>query len=124
MIEIGRARALDDGILAGIEWMCGDAEPLPFADRSFDLYTIAFGIRNVTRLERALAEARRVLKPGGRFLCLEFTPAVAPLLQPLYDLYSSVSCRCSAKSSPATATPIPIWSKASAVSRARASWPR
>jgi demethylmenaquinone methyltransferase / 2-methoxy-6-polyprenyl-1,4-benzoquinol methylase len=88
MLEIGRARAIDEGILGGIEWLCGDAEALPFADRSFDLYTIAFGLRNVTRPERALAEARRVLKPGGRFLCLEFTPAVTPLLQPLYDLYS------------------------------------
>ncbi|MGH7095821.1 MAG: class I SAM-dependent methyltransferase [Stellaceae bacterium] len=88
MLEIGRARMIDDGILAGIEFLCGDAERLPFADRSFDLYTIAFGIRNVTRLDRALAEARRVLKPGGRFLCLEFTPAVTPVLQPLYDFYS------------------------------------
>jgi demethylmenaquinone methyltransferase/2-methoxy-6-polyprenyl-1,4-benzoquinol methylase len=88
MLETGRARALDDGILAGIEWLCGDAERLPVADRSCDLYTIAFGLRNVTRIERALAEARRVLKPGGRFLCLEFTPAVTPMLQPLYDLYS------------------------------------
>ena len=88
MIQVGRSRALDDGILSGIEFLCGDAEQLPFADRSFDLYTIAFGIRNVTRLERALAEARRVLRPGGRFMCLEFTPAVTPLLKPLYDAYS------------------------------------
>jgi len=88
MLEIGRAGAIDDGILGGIEWLCGDAEALPFADRSFDLYAIAFGLRNVTRIERALAEARRVLRPGGRFMCLEFTPAVTPLLQPLYDLYS------------------------------------
>lgn len=88
MLELGRAHAIDDGILAGIEWLGGDAENLPFADRSFDLYTIAFGLRNVTRIERALAEARRVLRPGGRFLCLEFTPAVSPPLQPLYDLYS------------------------------------
>jgi len=88
MLETGRARAIDDGILGGIEWLCGDAEQLPLADRSADLYTIAFGLRNVTRIERALAEARRVLKPGGRFLCLEFTPAVSPVLQPLYDLYS------------------------------------
>ena len=96
MLEIGRARAIDDGVLDGIEFLCGDAETLPFADRSFDLYTIAFGLRNVTRIERALAEARRVLRPGGRFLCLEFAPSVAPVLQPLYDLYSFHSCRCSA----------------------------
>jgi len=88
MLETGRARAIDDGVLAGIEWLAGDAEALPFADRSFDLYTIAFGLRNVTRIESALAEARRVLKPGGRFLCLEFTPAVSPALQPFYDAYS------------------------------------
>ena len=88
MLEIGRARALDRGILYGIEWLGADAERLPFAERSFDLYTIAFGLRNVTHIEAALAEARRVLKPGGRFMCLEFTPEVTPLLQPLYDLYS------------------------------------
>ena len=88
MLEIGRARALDQGILVGIEWVCADAERLPVADRSVDLYTIGFGLRNVTRIDRALAEARRVLKPGGRFMCLEFTPEITPLLQPLYDLYS------------------------------------
>ena len=88
MLETGRARAIDDGILDGIEWLCGDAEKLPFGDRSFDLYTIAFGLRNVTHMDKALAEARRVLKPGGRFMCLEFTPSIAPLLQPIYDLYS------------------------------------
>lgn len=88
MLEIGRARALDRGILDGIEWVAADAEQLPFPKHSFDLYTIAFGLRNVTRIEAALAEARRVLKPGGRFLCLEFTPQTTPLLQPFYDLYS------------------------------------
>ena len=88
MLEIGRARALDQGILTGIEWVCADAEHLPVADHSIDLYTIAFGLRNVTRIDSALAEARRALKPGGRFLCLEFTPEITPLLQPLYDLYS------------------------------------
>jgi demethylmenaquinone methyltransferase / 2-methoxy-6-polyprenyl-1,4-benzoquinol methylase len=88
MLEIGRARALDRGILYGIEWLGADAERLPFAERSFDLYTIAFGLRNVTRIEAALGEAKRVLKPGGRFICLEFTPGVGPPLQPLYDLYS------------------------------------
>jgi demethylmenaquinone methyltransferase/2-methoxy-6-polyprenyl-1,4-benzoquinol methylase len=88
MLAIGRARALDQGVLTGIEWVCADAERLPTADRSVDLYTVAFGLRNVTRLDAALAEARRVLKPGGRFLCLEFAPEIMPLLQPLYDLYS------------------------------------
>ena len=88
MLAIGRARAIDSGVLDGIEWVCADAEQLPVADRSADLYTIAFGLRNVTRLDRALAEARRVLKPGGRFLALEFAPQVSPPLQPLYDLYS------------------------------------
>jgi demethylmenaquinone methyltransferase / 2-methoxy-6-polyprenyl-1,4-benzoquinol methylase len=88
MLALGRNRAVDRGILAGIEWICADAEALPAADRSADLYTIAFGLRNVTRIEAALAEARRVLRPGGRFLCLEFTPRVTPILQPLYDLYS------------------------------------
>ena len=88
MLAIGRDRALDQGILSGIEWVCADAESLPIADRSMDLYTIGFGLRNVTRIDVALAEARRVLRPGGRFLCLEFTPEITPLLQPLYDLYS------------------------------------
>jgi demethylmenaquinone methyltransferase/2-methoxy-6-polyprenyl-1,4-benzoquinol methylase len=88
MLAIGRARALDQGILTGIEWVCADAERLPVADRSVDLYTVGFGLRNVTHIDRALAEARRVLKPGGRFLCLEFTPEITPFLQPLYDLYS------------------------------------
>jgi demethylmenaquinone methyltransferase/2-methoxy-6-polyprenyl-1,4-benzoquinol methylase len=88
MLEEGRARAIDRGVLAGLDWLAADAERLPFAERSFDLYTIAFGLRNVTRIPAALAEARRVLKPGGRFLALEFTPAVIPPWQPLYDLYS------------------------------------
>lgn len=88
MLEIGRTRALDQGILFGLEWLAADAERLPFPDRSFDLYTIAFGLRNVTHFETALIEARRVLRPGGRFLCLEFSPEVTPLLQPLYDIYS------------------------------------
>ncbi|HKD46798.1 MAG TPA: bifunctional demethylmenaquinone methyltransferase/2-methoxy-6-polyprenyl-1,4-benzoquinol methylase UbiE [Rhizomicrobium sp.] len=71
-----------------IEWVCGDAEKLPFPDAHFDGYTIAFGIRNVTHIERALEEARRVLKPGGRFLCLEFSKVEVPGLDKLYDAYS------------------------------------
>ena len=88
MVEAGRDRAYDRGIVRGIEWIVGDAERLPFKARSFDAYTIAFGMRNLTRMEAALAEAARVLVPGGRFLCLEFSPAVMPGLDKLYDLYS------------------------------------
>ena len=72
----------------GIVWLCGDAENLPVKDASQDAYTIAFGIRNTTHLDKVLAEAYRVLKPGGRFLCLEFSRVVAPGLDSLYDLYS------------------------------------
>ena len=88
MLAIGRARTLDQGILTGIEWVCADAERLPVSERSVDHYTIAFGLRNVSRIDAALAEGRRVLKHGGHFLCLEFTPEITPFLQPLYDLYS------------------------------------
>jgi demethylmenaquinone methyltransferase / 2-methoxy-6-polyprenyl-1,4-benzoquinol methylase len=88
MLAVGRDRAIDANRLGTIEWVCADAEALPLPDRSVDACTIAFGIRNVTRIDRALAEARRVLVPGGRFLCLEFTPAPSPALRPPYDLYS------------------------------------
>jgi demethylmenaquinone methyltransferase/2-methoxy-6-polyprenyl-1,4-benzoquinol methylase len=88
MLNVGRDRAIDRGILAGIDWVCGDAEALPFADRTVDGYTIAFGLRNVTDIDEALAEARRVLRPGGRFLCLEFSRLALPGLERLYDLYS------------------------------------
>ena len=88
MLAIGRNRALDRGIIQGIEWINGDAQRLPFADGMFDAYTIAFGLRNLTRLHDALTEARRVLKPGGRFLCLEFSHVAVPVLDRLYDLYS------------------------------------
>jgi len=71
-----------------IRWVCGNAECLPVPDASMDAYTIAFGIRNVTHIDKALAEARRVLKPGGRFLCLEFSRVEAPILDKIYDQYS------------------------------------
>jgi demethylmenaquinone methyltransferase / 2-methoxy-6-polyprenyl-1,4-benzoquinol methylase len=85
MIEAGRARA---GEAERLTFVRGNAENLPFPDRSFDAYTIAFGIRNVTHIEAALAEAYRVLKPGGRFLCLEFSTVEVPLLDTLYQAYS------------------------------------
>lgn len=88
MLGVGRDRAMDRGIVEGIEWINGDAEKLPVPDGSFDAYTTAFCIRNVTRIEKALREARRVLKPGGHFLCLEFSHVDRPLLQKAYDAYS------------------------------------
>jgi demethylmenaquinone methyltransferase/2-methoxy-6-polyprenyl-1,4-benzoquinol methylase len=88
MLTVGRNRAIDRGILSGIEWVAGDAEHLPFTDRSFDAHTVAFGLRNVTHLDQALSEARRVLRPGGRLLCLEFSHVALPVLDRLYDLYS------------------------------------
>jgi demethylmenaquinone methyltransferase/2-methoxy-6-polyprenyl-1,4-benzoquinol methylase len=88
MVETGRDRALDRGIVRGIEWLVGDAQSLPVASASVDAYTIAFGLRNVTEIDAALVEARRVLKPGGRFLCLEFSHVVVPLFGTLYDRFS------------------------------------
>jgi len=89
MVAVGRDRAIDRGWIGGIDWVVGDAEALPFAEMSLDRYAIAFGLRNVTRPERALAEARRVLKPGGRLVCLEFSRVALPWLARLYDVYSA-----------------------------------
>ncbi|MBM3571458.1 MAG: bifunctional demethylmenaquinone methyltransferase/2-methoxy-6-polyprenyl-1,4-benzoquinol methylase UbiE [Alphaproteobacteria bacterium] len=88
MLQVGRDRAIDQGRLGGIDWVCGDGERLPIADGACDAYTIAFGLRNITDIDRALSEARRVLRPGGRFMCLEFSRVVLPVLDRLYDLYS------------------------------------
>jgi demethylmenaquinone methyltransferase/2-methoxy-6-polyprenyl-1,4-benzoquinol methylase len=88
MIEAGRARPARKAKGERLAFVRANAEAMPFAERSFDAYTIAFGMRNVTRMDAALAEAFRVLKPGGRFLCLEFSSVEVPLLDTLYDLYS------------------------------------
>jgi demethylmenaquinone methyltransferase/2-methoxy-6-polyprenyl-1,4-benzoquinol methylase len=88
MVSGGRDRALDRGLVDGIDWCVGDAEALPLPARALDAYTIAFGLRNVTDPAAALTEAYRVLKPGGRFLCLEFSHVVLPWLADLYDRYS------------------------------------
>ncbi|KAM7540691.1 hypothetical protein Aperf_G00000041713 [Anoplocephala perfoliata] len=87
MIKVGKERAARLG-LTGINWVQGNAECLPFTDNQFDVYTAAFGIRNCTHVNRALEEAYRVLKPGGRFFCLEFSRVNNPALRMLYDAYS------------------------------------
>ena len=86
MIQVGRARQQRKG-MPNLNWVCGDAEALPVPDRSVDAYSIAFGLRNVTRIDAALREAQRVLRTGGRFLCLEFSRPAIAALAPLYDRY-------------------------------------
>ena len=88
MLAHGRDRLLDDGLTRGIAYAQANAERLPFADSSFDCVTIAFGLRNVTDKAAALASMRRVLRPGGQLMVLEFSQPVAPGLKPLYDAYS------------------------------------
>ncbi len=88
MLQHGRDRSIDGGLLGDIAWVVGDAADLPLEPGSVDACTISFGLRNVTRIAAALREARRVLKPGGRFLCLEFSRVEVPLLRRAYDLYS------------------------------------
>ena len=87
MVGEGLKRAAAKGERA-IAWITGDAEALPIPDASQDAYTIAFGIRNVTHIDKALREARRVLRPGGRFLCLEFSRVDVPVFDTVYDAYS------------------------------------
>jgi demethylmenaquinone methyltransferase/2-methoxy-6-polyprenyl-1,4-benzoquinol methylase len=88
MLSVGRDRAEKKGLSGNTDFVEANAEELPFADATFDAYTIAFGIRNVPRIDVALAEAFRVLKPGGRFLCLEFSEVEMPLLDKAYEAWS------------------------------------
>jgi demethylmenaquinone methyltransferase/2-methoxy-6-polyprenyl-1,4-benzoquinol methylase len=88
MLGTGRDRLLDEGVCGNVEFVLADAEALPFRESSFDCVTIAFGLRNVTHKERALASMLRVLKPGGRLLVLEFSKPTSELLGKLYDAYS------------------------------------
>jgi demethylmenaquinone methyltransferase/2-methoxy-6-polyprenyl-1,4-benzoquinol methylase len=88
MLKVGRDRATKQHLDDRVSFVEGNAEALSFPDRSFDGYTIAFGIRNVPRIDLALREAYRVLRPGGRFLCLEFSSVEVPGLDRLYDLFS------------------------------------
>jgi len=88
MLNEGRRRLVDEGAIGNVAYARVDAEQLPFADHTFDCITIAFGLRNVTCKERALAAMYRALRPGGRAIILEFSHPVAPGLKPVYDLYS------------------------------------
>jgi len=88
MLSAGRDRPEAEKVGQAAEWVCGNAECLPLPDKTMDAYTITFGIRNVTHRDKALTEAYRVLKPGGRFLCLEFSVPETPGFDKLYELYS------------------------------------
>lgn len=88
MLVEGRKRAESARMGESLDWVVGDAMALPFEDNTFDVYTISFGIRNVTRPQEALNEAYRVLRPGGRLMVLEFSQIPVPLMQKAYDLYS------------------------------------
>ncbi len=88
MLAVGRDRAEKKGLSGNTDFVEANAEELPFADATFDAYTIAFGIRNVPRIDVALCEAYRVLKPGGRFVCLEFSEVDMPLLDKAYEAWS------------------------------------
>lgn len=88
MLKVGQERAIDNGYLNEFEFLVSNAENLPLPDNSIDVYTISFGLRNVTHIDKALEEAHRVLVPGGSFYCLEFSHVKNPLLAKAYDLYS------------------------------------
>ncbi len=88
MLNEGRRKAIDQGIVNRINWCAGQAEALPISDAYADIYTISFGLRNVADRSKALSEAFRALKPGGRFYCLEFSHLEHEALQKIYDLYS------------------------------------
>ncbi|WP_324753319.1 bifunctional demethylmenaquinone methyltransferase/2-methoxy-6-polyprenyl-1,4-benzoquinol methylase UbiE [Roseovarius sp. Pro17] len=88
MLIEGRKRAEAEAMAGSLDWVVGDAMALPFDDNSFDVYTISFGIRNVTRPQEALSEAYRVLRPGGRLMILEFSQIPNDMMQKVYDLYS------------------------------------
>jgi demethylmenaquinone methyltransferase/2-methoxy-6-polyprenyl-1,4-benzoquinol methylase len=88
MLRAGQDRQFDRGEASDLRWVCGNAEMLPVADSSLDVITIAFGLRNVTDIDKALASAYRALKPGGQFLCLEFSKVTVPVMRKIYDAYS------------------------------------
>jgi demethylmenaquinone methyltransferase / 2-methoxy-6-polyprenyl-1,4-benzoquinol methylase len=88
MLDVGKARAIDLNLFSNLKFTCCDGEKLSFADQTFDFFTIAFGIRNFTNINAGLSEAYRVLKPNGKFICLEFSKVNDYFLQKIYDAYS------------------------------------
>jgi ubiquinone/menaquinone biosynthesis methyltransferase len=88
MLSVGRDRQFDRGESEGLRWVCGNAQSLPVPDNSQDIITISFGLRNVTEIDTALRDIYRALKPGGQFLCLEFSKVIVPPVAKIYDLYS------------------------------------
>lgn len=88
MLDVGAKRAVDSNLFANLKFTCCDGEKLSFTDETFDFFTIAFGIRNFTNIDQGLVEAYRVLKPGGKFICLEFSKVNDYFLQKIYDIYS------------------------------------
>ncbi len=88
MLKEGKKKCIDRGFLKGLDFVQGNGESISFPDNTFHAVTVGFGIRNVTHLERAFAEMTRVVKPGGRVICLEFSHVKNPLLKKLYDVYS------------------------------------
>jgi len=88
MLEVGRSRAIDMNLFSHLNFVENDGENLKFADESFDVFTIAFGIRNFTNIDKGLQEAHRVLKKGGKFICLEFSKVEDIFIQKIYDTYS------------------------------------
>lgn len=88
MLKVGRSKLVDRGIVGNVDYVQANAECMPFPDNYFDRITIAFGLRNVTEKSKAIASMRRILKPGGRLLILEFSKPVLPALSKVYDAYS------------------------------------
>ncbi len=88
MLDVGKNRAIDLNLFSNLNFTCCNGEELSFADQTFDFFTIAFGIRNFTNIDKGLTEAYRVLKPGGKFICLEFAKVNDYFLQKIYDVYS------------------------------------
>lgn len=88
MLQVGRDRGYNRGLIEPLTWTCASAEALPYPNDTFDFYTISFGLRNVTDFEAALRESYRVLRPGGRFYCLEFSKVQDPFFKKIYEAYT------------------------------------